>query len=332
MHRATPSNTSLRSYVSGGSRATIKETDDDKEMQETNGNMMKGESRGEVEHPQNYGFSSRVADADEGENGEFGDSAEGFMSYMGGNRSFPVLGVLDDRRHRIKGIGKGDSAMFRGREDRQQFHLHEKGNFMTAREDKKMRFALVPKEQQQGGGGGGGQGGGQQQRQYGQKPTYDDNEKSKTYYEMTDGHHKFVHEKGSKINEVGRNHTVKAGNNTQFEASKHIRKGETHRDRQMFVNGLVHATDHRAGGGTNITSSDDWNAQGRPGTTSLLQTAAKVGTMGKMMPQISQIFGMVSGLLAGAGTPQQQQQLQQVRRELEENLQLLQEQEAEVLD
>ena len=77
-----------------------------------------------------------VMPADKGKDGQIEGSAEGFMSYMGGNRSFPVCGVMDDRRHRVKGMEKGDSAMYRTREDGQQFHLSDKGNFMTCRNDR----------------------------------------------------------------------------------------------------------------------------------------------------------------------------------------------------
>ena len=67
-------------------------------MQAMNGSGMKGEAfsgskdgkfKG-PESPQNYGFTSVVADAKKGKDGQIEQSAEGFMSFMGGNRSFPV--------------------------------------------------------------------------------------------------------------------------------------------------------------------------------------------------------------------------------------------------
>jgi hypothetical protein len=202
MHRATPSNSSFRAYSAGGSRATIDSASDDSQMQSISGGMMKGEHRDDVEHPQNYGFTSVVADADKDKDGNVTESAEGFMQFMGGSRSLPVMSIMDDRRHRLKKLPKGDCAMYRGREDGQQFQMHDKGNFMSARSDKKNRIALVPdKRQQQGGQGGGGQGRaeggggqqqgsgeGQQQKQEGQESVYDDNEKSDTFFEQTKEH------------------------------------------------------------------------------------------------------------------------------------------------
>lgn len=80
---------------------------------------------------------------------------------------------------------------------------------------------------------------------------------------------------------------IDAGQNTQFQASKHIRKGATYRDGDTFTNGTEHAADHVAGGGATISTSvsradgedhpdgsQPWSAIGRPGTTSLLATAS----------------------------------------------------------
>jgi phage gp45-like len=112
MHRASPLNSSFRGYVSGGSRATIDKSDDDKMMQETSGNFMKGESRDKVEAPQNYGFTSVNLPAKKGQNGEIEESAEAFIGFQGGNRSFPVAYVIDDRRHRPMGLKAGENAQY----------------------------------------------------------------------------------------------------------------------------------------------------------------------------------------------------------------------------
>jgi phage gp45-like len=306
MHRATPANTSFRAYSAGGARAIVSSIDDNKLMKEMGGNFMKSESRTKIESPQNYGWSSVTFDPDQEQSGGQGGGSgpETFISFMGGNRSFPVAGPIDDRRHRLKGLDKGDVGMFRGKDDAQQFLLLEKGNFMSMREDKKFRFALVPDKREQQSSGG------QQGQQKGQKSTYDENEKSETFYEMKKEHHKAGAAQG--------HYTIDVGKNTQFQASKHIRKGETHRDSQMFVNGNVHAADHIAGGGTSITSSDDWTATGRPGTTSLLQTAAKVVTMGSMMSSISSIFRLVQ--------QGQSQEADEMMQQLEQQLAQLQSQ------
>src|SRR6185369_15965636 len=67
--------------------------------------------------------------------------------------------VMDDRRHRLKGLEKGDTAMFRGKDDKQQFHMTKDGGFWSAADDKTVRMQLVSKDQQQD----------QQQQQQGQQ-------------------------------------------------------------------------------------------------------------------------------------------------------------------
>src|SRR5215831_19799402 len=135
MHRATPLQTSFRAYTGGGARATIDKIDDSTLMQSMGGNFMHSETRQGVESPQNYGFTSVVMDGDSkstqtggegqgagggGGEGQQGGTAEGFMMFGGSNRSFPVCLVMDDRRHRLNGLDKGDVAMFRTKQDKQQ--------------------------------------------------------------------------------------------------------------------------------------------------------------------------------------------------------------------
>jgi phage gp45-like len=149
MHRATPANTSFRSYVAGGARATIPGVDDTKLMQESMGNFMVNEARKAIESPQNYGFTSVVMDATMDAAGKITAGAESFVQFMGGNRSFPVFGNMDDRRHRLQNLAKGDVAMFRTAVDQLQLHLAQEGGFWTGPDSKKLRLQLV-KAQQQG--------------------------------------------------------------------------------------------------------------------------------------------------------------------------------------
>lgn len=196
MHRSTGANSAHRAYSSGGSRTLIEQVDDGPLMQTMSGSFMKGETRKDVESPQNYGFTSVVHKADKGDDGQIDGSAEGFVSFMGGNRAFPVVTVMDDRRHRLKGLEEGDTAFYRGKDDRQQFHFTKDGNFMSARSDRKQRIALVPppqddqQQQDQGRGGGpssGGSGGDSKQKKKatGQKSALDDNKKSEIYYDQS---------------------------------------------------------------------------------------------------------------------------------------------------
>ncbi|MBR0753516.1 phage baseplate assembly protein [Bradyrhizobium jicamae] len=203
MHRATPLNTSIRAYTAGGSRSVVDKVDDQKLMQEMGGNFMANETRAEIESPQNYGFTSVVFDAEKGADGKIAASAETFVGFMGGNRSFPVSGPMDDRRHRLYKLEKGDTAMFRGRGDKQQFHLTKDGGFWTAPQDKTVRMQLLDKDSEsnstQGGGSGSGgagahqlaadgsAGGGQQQGQQkrGQEALYKDGQKGNRFVDVT---------------------------------------------------------------------------------------------------------------------------------------------------
>lgn len=144
MHRATPNSTSLRAYSSGGSRGVVDTIDDSQTMQAHSGSFMKNESRTGIESPQNYGFTSHNMPADKDKDGKVTGSAETFYSFMGGGRSFPVSGPIDDRRHRLKGLSAGDVAMFRTNGDDTQIHLTGDGLYHSAPEGRTVRMQLVP--------------------------------------------------------------------------------------------------------------------------------------------------------------------------------------------
>jgi hypothetical protein len=196
MHRATPLHTAFRAYSAGGARGVIGAVDDTKQMQEVTAHFMAGEKRSRIEAPQNYGFSSVNMPPDMGSDGSITGSAEHFTSFIGGSRSFPVASIIDDRRHRLKGLDPGDVAMFRTAQDQLQLHLTQSGGFWTGPNSKKLRMQLIqPQQQQQQGGGGqpgqrdaGGTGAtpggsgmpGQQQR--GQQPLY--KQDSKQFFEI----------------------------------------------------------------------------------------------------------------------------------------------------
>jgi phage gp45-like len=147
MHRATPLQTSFRAYTSGGARSAVHEVDDSKGMQLSKSNGMKNETREKIESPQNYGFTSVVADGDKGDNNSLKDSAEAVMNFLGGNRSFPMTTSMDDRRHRLlnlaKDAAKGAAAMFGLKEWGQQFLNTDDGMHMTGNKEKKIRISLV---------------------------------------------------------------------------------------------------------------------------------------------------------------------------------------------
>jgi hypothetical protein len=200
MHRATPANSSFRAYSAGGARALLEKVadatgivDDLSGMQTIAASFMKGEGRKGIEHAQQYGFTSLPFDPDEAKDGKPGLGPETFISFIGGNRSFPSAGPVDDRRHRMKGLEKGDVALFGGRDTGQQFHMNGIGTFMSAfaGAGKKLRFQLQKKPDSGGqggaatfaeGNGAGGQADGK--TEMGQKPVYKN--ESAAHFELTD--------------------------------------------------------------------------------------------------------------------------------------------------
>lgn len=118
------------------------------------------------------------------------------------------------------------------------------------------------------------------------------------------------------------NFTVRAGGNTQMQADKHIRRGETHRDGTMYIEGLIHTGDVIAGGGTSISEAraggkeygtSRWNANGRQGTVSLIQTALKVAGIDTSFINFQQLMSLFQQT--------QQQQNQQNNQQIQDLLQ-----------
>ena len=139
MHRATPVNTSFRSYISGGARCLVDKTDDKKEMQECTAQFMKAEERERVECPQNYGFTSNVIESEKGGDGQIDKCSEGFVQFMGGNRAFPVIEVMDDRRFRLKDFEQGESAVY----DDQQQKVHIMRERVYTRTQHKVEMRVI---------------------------------------------------------------------------------------------------------------------------------------------------------------------------------------------
>jgi phage gp45-like len=149
MHRATPFNSSFRAFTSGGARSVVTEVNDLLGMQEMAGHFMANEARKAIESPQNFGFTSVVMDAIKDKIGAIIGSAETFISFMGGSRSFPIAGNMDDRRHRLTGLEKGDNAMYTTKGRKQQIHMSADGTFMSAPQNKTMRMALIGEDSEE---------------------------------------------------------------------------------------------------------------------------------------------------------------------------------------
>jgi phage gp45-like len=134
----------------------VHEADDTQWMQEVKVNYMKYETRKKVEHPQNYGFSSYCRKAEYGsdDSGEKPDtgtpekpiktSAEHFGQFMGGNRAFPVIEVLDDRRYRLFNNQEGEVWVY----DDQQQKVQIKRNLILTRSQFKIVHRVIMDEQQ----------------------------------------------------------------------------------------------------------------------------------------------------------------------------------------
>jgi phage gp45-like len=156
MQRATPVDSSIRGYSAGGARGLVHEADDTQYMQELKVNYLKYETRKKVEHPQNYGFSSYVRKAEYGsdDSGDKPDSgtpekpikssAEHFGQFMGGNRAFPVIEVLDDRRYRLFNNQEGEVWVY----DDQQQKVQIKRNLILTRSQFKIVHRVIKDEQQ----------------------------------------------------------------------------------------------------------------------------------------------------------------------------------------
>jgi phage gp45-like len=200
------------------SRATLREADDKHLWQQAKSlDVMKSETHTDVERAQSYGFTNVPAKQDQDDqqqqpNPQFdapaanggggagntpgdvgqqpqGDAAEAIVLYINGSRSHPVIIAIDDRRHRLKELEEGDTAQYRLKDDRQQLLMHKDGTYLSTRDDKVLRIALVPKsqsqQQQQQQGARGAQPQQQtQQKELGQKSARDDNLKSEVYMEQ----------------------------------------------------------------------------------------------------------------------------------------------------
>jgi hypothetical protein len=160
MHRSTPAMTSFLGWAAGGSRGLIKGIQDQFGVQTMTGSFNFGESKetnqqgAGLEAMQNYGTTSVPMPPEMGKDGQIEKSAETIINFLGGNRSFPMAGPTEDRRHRLKNLKPGDVAMFDHLQ--QQFHFNGKGSFLTGVAGKVIRMALAEVKKKGGGQGGSG--------------------------------------------------------------------------------------------------------------------------------------------------------------------------------
>ena len=84
----------------GLSRGTLRAVDDSKQGQLVDIDVLDGEATTEVEYAQPYGFFSVPV-----------EGAEVSVTYLAGNRSYPLVSTVSDRRHRPTGHQPGDAGV-----------------------------------------------------------------------------------------------------------------------------------------------------------------------------------------------------------------------------
>ncbi|SUJ15500.1 baseplate assembly protein [Shigella sonnei] len=89
---------SLRNLIS---RAVITAVDSARKCQSVGLKMIAGDQKQHVEHLEPYGFTSAA------QNG-----AEGVALFPAGDRSHGVVVVVADRRYRLKGLKRGEVALY----------------------------------------------------------------------------------------------------------------------------------------------------------------------------------------------------------------------------
>jgi phage gp45-like len=253
------------------SRATLRELNSKPFWSEAKQvDVLPSETHSDVEFAENYGSTSVPAKQDkdedqqqgqqqgqqgqggeggggsEGEQGEQpkGDSAEAVVLYLNGSRSHPVIISMGDRRHRLMELEEGDVAQHRLKDDRQQFLLSADGTYISTRDDKKFRIALVPvkeqgrpkpgsggQQQQAGGGGIGAEKTQKKQKKYGQTSAKDDNAKSDMSIEQNGKETKVQHGKYYSSQRKGSDSTIwydsRDENSAQVtDEHTHIRNGK----------------------------------------------------------------------------------------------------------
>ena len=91
-------------------RAVIESVKDGDGMQLVKISLLAGEARSDVEHFQEYGFTSNPPDSSECDGG----FRVGGLGHVGGNRDHLIVLAVGDRLTRLKGLEKGEAAMYNG--------------------------------------------------------------------------------------------------------------------------------------------------------------------------------------------------------------------------
>jgi phage gp45-like len=106
-------------------RATLEKSNDDPKMQEIDANLSHGEKATGIEHAHPYGFSARPLPPKDKKR------AEAIIVFPDGNRSQGVALMVSDRRHRLKGMKEGESAIHDDQD--QKMHIQRDGVLVKAK-------------------------------------------------------------------------------------------------------------------------------------------------------------------------------------------------------
>lgn len=90
-----------RKILLGISRAIVKAVDDEKKVQRMQVGLLDDEVRDSLERFQEYGFTSVPH-----------DESEAVCVFPGGSRSHGIVIAVEDRRYRLKGLTKGEVAIY----------------------------------------------------------------------------------------------------------------------------------------------------------------------------------------------------------------------------
>lgn len=141
--RHSTSRTSADRHANGLGRSVIESVDDTQLMQHTKHSLFANEQQDQIEHAHPYGFTN-VPKKPTGQ-GKLRRAAEGFLSFLQGNRSNGVVVVVGDRRFRLYKLAEGEVAFYD--DQGQQVHFRRDGLWGSVPNSKKITLQIMDDDQ-----------------------------------------------------------------------------------------------------------------------------------------------------------------------------------------